>query len=209
MEILKGLDYFLVGKLKPPRNWRKGITNAMSDYLGEKNLEERIKEIQTIVNRMDTRWDHGFITNEEEYIQQRIKLQIELEQLTPVADDDLEQAADLLANFQTHWDRLEGDEEARHELVKLIIERVYIQGDKVVAMTLRSNYHLVLNHKTNEPTYHKVDPLSYMDGSDGFRSLTCIIFLPRHIADQFFSGKQSFSSILSPSKVDKQTAVLA
>jgi hypothetical protein len=27
--------------------------------------------------------------------------------------------------------------------------------------------HLVLNHKTNEPTYYKVDPLSYMDGSDG------------------------------------------
>lgn len=53
------------------------------------NLEERIQEIKTVIDRMDTRWDHGFITSEEEYIQQCIKLQMELKQLTPVADDEL------------------------------------------------------------------------------------------------------------------------
>jgi len=91
---------------------------------------------------------------------------MELEQLNPVPDDELERAADLLKNFKSHWDRLEGDDEARHDLVKLIVERVYVQDDKVVAMTLRSNFHLVLNHNTNGPTYYEVDPL-YADGSDG------------------------------------------
>lgn len=156
--------------LKPPKDWRQGITKAMSELLGEKNLEERIQEIKAIISRMDTRWDHGFITNEEEYIQQRIKLQMELEQLTPIADDELEQAADLLRNFQMHWERLEGDEEGRHELVKLIVERVYVQDDKVVAMTLRSNYHLVLNHNTNGPTEFTVDPSCVTCGSDGDRT---------------------------------------
>ena len=47
---------------------------------------------------------------------------MELENLTPVPDDELEQAIDLLTNFRTHWERLKGDEDARHELVKLIVE---------------------------------------------------------------------------------------
>jgi site-specific DNA recombinase len=156
--------------LKPPDDWRTGITRAMGAILGEKNLEERIEEIKAIIQRMDSRWDHGFISSEDEYIQQRISLQMELEQLTPVPGDELEQAADLLTNFESHWDRLEGDEESRHDLVKLIVERVYIEDDRVVAMTLRSNYHLVLNHKTEGPTEFTVDPAFVTYGSDGGRT---------------------------------------
>ena len=156
--------------LKPPNDWRKGITKAMSDLLGEKNLEDRMEEIKAIIHRMDARWDHGFITNEDEYVQQRIKLQMELEQLNPVPADELEQAADMLNNFRSHWERLDGDEESRHDLVKLIVERVYVQDDRVVAMTLRSNYHLVLNHKTEGPTEFTVDPAFVTCGSDGGRT---------------------------------------
>ena len=128
---------------------------------------------------------------------------------TPIAEDELKQAADLLSNFQSHWERLEGDEEARHELVKLIVERVYVQDDRVVAMTLRSNYHLVLNHKTNGPTEFTVDPSCVTYGSDGGGPLTCkiLIFLPKHIAGQFFSSKKSFSFILSSAKAATQKAV--
>jgi hypothetical protein len=199
--------------LKPPKDWRKGITLAMSEILGEKNLEERIQEIKAIIDRMDKRWDHGFITNEEEYIQQRIKLQLELEQLSPVADDELEQAADLLENFKTHWERLEGNEEGRHELVKLIVEKVYIQDENVVAMTLRSNYHLVLNHKANEPTAFTVDSSLSTCGSDGGRTLTCItwvvILLPKHIVLQYLPHCLTYASILPSSRQLIQSFVLA
>jgi hypothetical protein len=175
----------------------------MSELMGEKNLEEHIQEIKAIIERMDKRWDHGFITDEEDYFQQRIKLQNELEQLTPVPDDELEQAADLLTNFKSHWERLEGKEESRHELVKLIVERVYVEDDKVLAMTLRSNYHLVLNHKTNGPTEFTVDPLSVTCGSDGVRSLTCIklviIFLPKHLTKQHLTSSVPYTSPLAKS----------
>ena len=59
-----------------------------------------------------------FSTSEDEYGQQRIRLQMELEQLTPVSHNELEQAADLLANFDKHWERLTGNDEAQHDLVK-------------------------------------------------------------------------------------------
>ena len=156
--------------LKPPAGWRKGITKAMSELLGERNLEDRLAEIQAIIRRMDLRWDNGFFTDEQTYLKRRIELQMEMEQLIPVPEDDLEQAADLLENFKYHWERLEGDEDGRHELVKLIVERVFVEDKKVVAMTLRSNYHLVMNHKTNGPTYHEVDPVLYKSGSDGDRT---------------------------------------
>ena len=180
--------------LKPPENWRKGITKAMSDILGERNIEERIQEIKDVIKRMDARWDHGFISNEDEYVQQRVKLQMELEQLTPVPTNELEQAADLLTNFRKHWERLEGNPDAQHDLVALIVHCVYVQDESVIAMTLHSNYHLVLNHKTNGPTELSIDPLVSTCGSDGSRPLTCIIsivvFLPSYIGRQHLVNAQ-------------------
>ena len=157
----------ILKNLKPPKDWRKGVTAAVSEMLGERNLEDRLNEIRDIIKRMDTRWDHGFFTNEDDYVQQRLQLQQELEQLTPIPDDDLEQAANLLGEFGKHWERLKEDPEAQRDLVKLIVQRVYMDGKDVVAMTLCSNYHLVLGHNTNGPTEFSVDPFVYTSGSDG------------------------------------------
>ena len=52
-------------------------------------------------------------------------------------------------------------------------------------MTLHSDYHLVLNHKTNGPTELSIDPLVFTYGSDGDGALTCkilvVAFLPSYI----------------------------
>ena len=171
----------ILKRLKPPKNWKSGVTAAVGEMLQERNLDERLAEIQGIIKRMDQRWDHGFFTNEEEYIKRRLSLQQELEQLTPIPDNDLEQAANLLANFGTHWERLADDPEAQRDLLKLIVQRVYIDGHTVKAMTLSSNYHLVLGNNTKGPTEFSVDPFVYTSGSDGTRARTripSVIFIP-------------------------------
>jgi hypothetical protein len=134
------------------------ITQAIGDILGEKDLHQRLAKIHEIIKRMDWRWDNGLFTDEQEYMQQRIKLQQELEQLTPVDRNDLERAADLLDNFSLHWKACGEDVEAQSALVKQIIERVYVRGNEVVAITLQSNCHLVLGHNVNGPTEFTVDP---------------------------------------------------
>ncbi len=48
--------------------------------------------------------------------------------------------------------------EAQSALIKQVVERVYVEDDQVVAMTLQSNCHLVLGHNVNEPTAYTVDP---------------------------------------------------
>jgi hypothetical protein len=176
VEIIDDQVVDILMNLKPPKDWRKGVTKAVSEILGERNLEEHLKEIRDVIDRMDMRWDHGFFTSKEEYIEQRLKLQQELEQLTPVPDDELEQAANILDQFSMHWENLKGDPEAQHELIKLIVERVYIDGEDVVAMTLRSNCHLVLGHNVNGPTDFTIDPFLYTDGSDGRCGYTRVRF---------------------------------
>ncbi len=42
--------------MQPPKDWRKGVTQAISEILGERNLEERLGEIRGTIRRMDRRW---------------------------------------------------------------------------------------------------------------------------------------------------------
>jgi hypothetical protein len=99
----------------------------------------------------------------------------------------LKRVADLLEHFATRWERTREDPEAQRELVKLIVERVHIDGEAVVAMTLRSIYNLVLGYNANGPTEFTVDPFSYADGSDGGQvSLWHTHWLREHLWASFF-----------------------
>lgn len=53
----------ILTSLKPPKDWKRGFTAAVGEMLGERNLDERLHEIQGIIKRMDQRWDYGFFTN--------------------------------------------------------------------------------------------------------------------------------------------------
>lgn len=116
---------------------------------------------------MDVRWDNGFITDENEYIQRRLELQQELERLTPVAHEELEEAANCLQNFSTYWTQSDSDPQAQHNLIRKMVERVYVQEGRIAAVTLNYSYHLVLGHKMKGPTEFSADPFMYTCGSDG------------------------------------------
>jgi hypothetical protein len=179
----------LVDELSSQHDWKKMIAESIGDLLGEEDIDRRLKEIRERIERMDVRWDHGFISDEHAYLEQRLQLQQELEQLTPVDNDDLERAVDLLDNFSVYWDDCKGDVELQHQLLTKIVERVYVEDDRIVAVTLKSSCHLVLGHKLNEPTEYTVDPFQSDEffatsGDDGNRSLRCtslIRFIARHI----------------------------
>lgn len=150
----------LLSTLKPPSNWQDKLLTTMGNLLGEQSLEQRLTEIKQAIERMDFRWDRGFITDATDYVEKRLKLQQELEQLAP-PDQELAEAADLLANFETHWLGCGADVEKQHQLVKLILERVYVQDERVVAVTLKSNFHIILGHEGSETKYIEVDPMVY------------------------------------------------
>ncbi len=138
--------------LKPPADWYERIVQSMGQLIGDQNLDERIGEIKAIIERMDFRWDNGFITDKDAYLEERVKLQQQLEQLTPIPDDELEVAADVLEHFTAHWEAAKGDLKAQEELIKLIVARVWVRGDKVVGMSLRPGYHVAVGLDSTKPT---------------------------------------------------------
>ena len=92
----------LLKTVRPPAEWHQRMVASISELLGDKKLEQRIAEIRNIIERMDFRWDQGFVTDEDEYLEQRVKLQQELEQLTPIPDDELEIALNILGDFTAY-----------------------------------------------------------------------------------------------------------
>lgn len=104
---------------------------------------------------------------------------------------------DLLMHFEEHWEKREGDPEAQRELVTLIVDRAYVDEDQVVVMTLHSNYHLVMGHKTNGPTEFKVDPALYASGSDrswAIARISRLLFLPAQAVRRILPSDESSSS---------------
>jgi site-specific DNA recombinase len=130
-------------QLKPPTDWRQHMIEALAKVIGQKDLETRLNEIKQTIERMDFRFDHGFITNAEDYIEKRIMLQSELEQLTPIPNDDLERAADLLDNFGLYFEACGDDIEKQNDMLKTLINRVYVKGDRVMAIELKAEMYVV------------------------------------------------------------------
>lgn len=91
--------------------------------------------------------------------------------LIPIADDELEVAADMLRNFAAHWDATNGDRKAQQKLLQLIVGRVWVKGEQVLAMSLRPNYHVTLGLESKQPTEISMGQTFFQNGDDGVRLL--------------------------------------
>jgi hypothetical protein len=157
--------------LKVPEDWRERMTMAVAELLGDQQLEERLSQIRDTIERMDFRWDHGFITDADEYLEKRLALQQELEQMMPIPEEDLAIAADLIENFGLHWEAAQEDPAEQERLLKLMLVRVWVEGDAVVRLCLRPNLHVTAGLDAKRPTEISVDLDCYQSGSDGRRIL--------------------------------------
>jgi hypothetical protein len=105
------------------------------------------------------------------------------------------EAADLLANFNTYWERcLEMDkpEEARKQLLAKIIDRVFVYDRQVIAIALHGDFGVILDEDLSVPSdvleavageiekgENITENVSTQCGDDGGRTLTGYAILPR------------------------------
>ena len=68
--------------------------------------------------------------------------------------DELEAAADILKNFEAHWEKAADNPVEQQRLMNLIFERIWIKNNEVASVCLRPNYHVTF----------------YQHGSDGIRT---------------------------------------
>lgn len=139
----------LVRHMKPPADWKQQVVQAMGDLVGDQKLEERVAQIEETIKRMDFRWDNGFITEQDEYLERRLGLQQELEQLKPIPMEELEAAADILTNFNECWTRAQDDPGEQQRLLHMIFERIWAKDTKVASVSLRPTYHVAFYRSGN------------------------------------------------------------
>ena len=132
----------LLLELELPSEWQARALEAVDELLNQKKLKERIAEIREISERLDMRWDMGFL-NKEEYLDKRTKLQAELQMLQPYPRQMLEEALKLFRDFRQIWES--GDLYQRKHLLGLIVEKVWVKHTEITALTLRPSYHLVVS----------------------------------------------------------------
>ena len=129
---------------------------------------------------MGFRWDFGFITDKDVY----------LEQMIPIPDEELDFAGDLLTNFQEYWDRAQDNLREQERLFNLMLARIWADVGQITQLHLRPNLHVAAGLDVKRPTEISVDLDCYQNGSDGDRALASIhllAFISRHITVCYFS----------------------
>ncbi len=144
-----------LSELHLPDEYKETTANAIGELIGQENLGERIDEIKGIIDRLDYRWDMGFI-QEEEYVKRREELKAQLAQLQPIARDELVEAHKLLKDFKRLWN--EGSAEDRQRIMKLVLERAWVQGEDLIALWIRPQYLIWVREGLRDRESERVEP---------------------------------------------------
>jgi hypothetical protein len=173
----------ILTNLALPEDMNARIEHAVQTRSENEANFRQIAETREAVHRLDVKWDQGFI-GEEEYLAGRGQLQRELDALRPADYDDLADAADLLHSFGTYWEacaEMVNPAEARKKLVSSVVDRVYVEGNQIVAIVLHEDYAVLLGE--NETAHANIASavqkrlkeraittnLSNQSGGDGYR----------------------------------------
>jgi hypothetical protein len=164
----------LLMSLELPKEWQDRALDAVDDLLNQKQLRDRTEEIKQIIDRLDMRWDMGFM-NKEEYVQKRTQFQQELEGMQPLPRAMLEESLRVFRDFRKMWE--EGDLYQRKHLLGLVVEKVWVKGSEISAITLRPSYHLVVTGLKKAVEDNSITVEGAQDGKDNEKEKTTQQFL--------------------------------
>jgi site-specific DNA recombinase len=117
---------------------RHHLITAVSQAIGQKDLESRLIEIRQTIERMEFKFEHGFIADTETYLQKRVLLKNELENASHTLIDDITRATELLDHFAFYLHACGDDIQKKNDLLKLFVSRVYIENGRVAKIELRN-----------------------------------------------------------------------
>lgn len=188
----------ILSALDIPEDYKERVESAVRSRVENEAALHRMEEINAIIERIDFRWDQGFIS-QDEYIEKRRQLEREIDALRPIDYDQLIETADFISNFRSYWDQCENVPnplEARKQLLRKIVERVFVHDGEVLAVVLHGDFGVVLGKDDEERAsiagtlqikMATSMPRSQI-GSDGARSIVRIrslVLLPKHVANEF------------------------
>jgi len=118
-----------------PDDWKTKAVHTVWEGLIDKDADEYAAEIKAQIDRLNTSWIKGFL-DYDKYVADMTELQKIMESIPTRNDGSYERAVDLIYNFKKHWEGAGDDQRKRRDLVQMVVEGVYLDGDKVEAVLL-------------------------------------------------------------------------
>lgn len=151
----------ILTNMEIPRGFKERVEAAVQNRVENAAAIQRMEEIRAIIERIDFRWDQGFISREE-YVEKRRQLDMEVTALRPIDYDELTEAADLITNFKKYWNACQSVEEpevAQQQLLSKIVQRVFVHERRVIAVALYGDFGVILG-KNETASYLVAEAIS-------------------------------------------------
>ena len=126
-----------------PDNWRTMNHSSAESYA---QSDQRRNELEQSVERLDFRWDMGFI-EKEDYLAKRKALQQQLRNNQPIAEQEIIEAETRLRKFKTDWETT--DLGQRKEFFFALVESIWVSGGTIKSIRLRSPFIFLARHAKN------------------------------------------------------------
>ncbi len=144
----------ILSRLVLPEEVRERVERAVSRQVEFLAAMKRMTEFGDILKHVDFHWEEGF-TSQEEFAEKRRKIHAQLDSLQPVNRDKLAQARLLLTHFAEFWSECASQPdpgEARKQLLKIVVARVIVYDQKVLAVVLEGDFAVIIDdNKTASP----------------------------------------------------------
>lgn len=133
-DVLEEEVALVIMNLHLPPDWRVESKTSAEGFL---QIDQRRREMQQTIERLDFRWDMGFIAKAE-YLALRKELQKQVLENQPIVEQELVEAEMILRQFRTDW--VAGDLVRRKQLLTTVIESAQVRQSRVDAIKLRPRF---------------------------------------------------------------------
>ncbi len=129
-----------------PQNWYDILTHEMAKSLEGRSVVDAIEELRDKKQRVLDMYEDGLIDRDA----LRLKTQTienEIEAKLPMLEaDSVQSAASLVQDFPKRFLTCGGDVDKQNELIRQIIDRVFVEDGQVVGVTFKANVHLMMKY---------------------------------------------------------------
>lgn len=144
MELVDSIVLNALYNLNPPSDWVEKVTPLLDVELAQQKFDNRLEQIRLMIEEVGFDWKHGFISNRDEYIIKRSILREKVKASEGIRLNTGE-GRRFLRHLNANLNACGDDVAAKHAIISMLVDRVYVEDKHVVGLLLRLGYQLSLS----------------------------------------------------------------
>jgi DNA invertase Pin-like site-specific DNA recombinase len=131
-----------LGQFEASPEWKAHVTYVLNEVHEENFFRTRLQEIYAMIERVEFEWNLGFIINRDDYVMKRKRLRNWVKESHP--EREAQSGEKPFASFAQYWEEANSDFDKQQEIIRLLVKRIYIQGNKISKIDLTGGYTISL-----------------------------------------------------------------